>query len=446
MRAISDLKLLDPNTVDQESMVREHLLRPEVSEIIIAHRPYRSPADLLRVRSLTRRATIDELTTIMASAAAVLPQTEPSPVVQRRETVENGDILAGETVDVFGRRRVYLADQHRNELVSAEFGEDSNLDLATVRFGGVNVWDLPALTRQHREALADLIQGEAARTAARFWQTIQEKVTSHHVESQVRRVYPLSQLLSALQDFTQSVDFLEASHDAPCTASNGCTMVPDFDFKECCDAHDRCYCRGGDEDDRLNCDIQLYECIKSKGHDRLAAIYYWGVRHLGESHFNYTSRHEPVTGFPTVIVIVDNPSAPDCHVTVRIIQVEYRGENVGNDWTYTVAVNGQTTRLLHDQKHNHNATRSFGQLIYDHVERGHCGDNFNLILSANATELDPVGDDNGSKSISYQVSCEPDRISTYDHVLEVKVKDKKRFYPDSTGRLYFLFRIETQCV
>lgn len=75
--------------------------------------------------------------------------------------------------------------------------------------------------------------------------------------------------------------------------ANGCTASPDFDFKHCCDAHDYCYCVGGEcpcegglFDARKACDQDLRDCIRGEGHPFLAGVYYRAVRAFGQSHFN----------------------------------------------------------------------------------------------------------------------------------------------------------------
>jgi hypothetical protein len=70
-------------------------------------------------------------------------------------------------------------------------------------------------------------------------------------------------------------------------AVNGCTASPDLDFQVCCDLHDVCYGRGGDEEDRLRCDAEFHQCIEVHDHEELADLYFWGVRLGGGSFFNY---------------------------------------------------------------------------------------------------------------------------------------------------------------
>lgn len=68
--------------------------------------------------------------------------------------------------------------------------------------------------------------------------------------------------------------------------ANGCTSVPDFNFKKCCDKHDECYCIGGNWVDRWKCDLKFKKCILFKN-PALACVYYKGVRIFGGSHFNW---------------------------------------------------------------------------------------------------------------------------------------------------------------
>lgn len=88
-----------------------------------------------------------------------------------------------------------------------------------------------------------------------------------------------SQTYALIRDFTVAAD--------PKWETNGCTLVPDFDFKDCCDAHEICYCIGGDSAARIACDVALRQCIKDKGHTIRAWIYYRGVRDFGWAFFNY---------------------------------------------------------------------------------------------------------------------------------------------------------------
>ncbi len=63
-------------------------------------------------------------------------------------------------------------------------------------------------------------------------------------------------------------------------ASDGCTLVPDFDFRHCCVEHDKAYWLGGTPRDRAVADRRLKACI-SRRHPFVGAVYYVGVRSFG---------------------------------------------------------------------------------------------------------------------------------------------------------------------
>jgi len=64
--------------------------------------------------------------------------------------------------------------------------------------------------------------------------------------------------------------------------SDGCTGVPDFNFRDCCEQHDRDYLG---RVSRKQADIMLRQCIASKGYRVLPWIYYIGVRLFGGPHY-----------------------------------------------------------------------------------------------------------------------------------------------------------------
>jgi hypothetical protein len=60
--------------------------------------------------------------------------------------------------------------------------------------------------------------------------------------------------------------------------TDGCTGVPDFNFRSCCVTHDRVYWQGGACRDRLAADIRLRSCIQDHGHPHVAELYFLAVR------------------------------------------------------------------------------------------------------------------------------------------------------------------------
>ncbi|MBK7392767.1 MAG: hypothetical protein IPI64_05610 [Chloracidobacterium sp.] len=59
---------------------------------------------------------------------------------------------------------------------------------------------------------------------------------------------------------------------------DGCSMFPDGDYGDCCQAHDRDYFRGGTKAERKASDKRLEQCVRAKGHNFLSKMIYLGVR------------------------------------------------------------------------------------------------------------------------------------------------------------------------
>ena len=241
--------------------------------------------------------------------------------------------------------------------------------------------------------------------------------------------------------------------------TNGCTMSPDFNFKDCCDKHDICYCVGGDDNDRFNCDIELYKCIKKKGHPVLASIYYSAVRALGSSHFNYRQRdilitaewlEDVVTWWPVEQDDEDPPRRKDCKITLSVVSVYYGGKNIGNDWTYMVLTNGQSKKLLANGTHNHKKTKSYNSKnpIYQVTKPQGCNATHTLIISTTATEHDGIVDDHGSSNQHHiQVECKesvPYTSKTFN--VYCNIQEEGDWFNDDVAKLKFTFLVETECV
>ena len=63
--------------------------------------------------------------------------------------------------------------------------------------------------------------------------------------------------------------------------SDGCSVWPDGDWKDCCIEHDKEYWLGGTRTERLKSDKQLKRCVAAKGHPIIARLMYAGVRFGG---------------------------------------------------------------------------------------------------------------------------------------------------------------------
>ena len=60
--------------------------------------------------------------------------------------------------------------------------------------------------------------------------------------------------------------------------SDGCSLFPDGNYRDCCVEHDKLYYFGGTKEERRAADRQLCTCVRAKGHRFLAPMMYLGVR------------------------------------------------------------------------------------------------------------------------------------------------------------------------
>jgi len=91
--------------------------------------------------------------------------------------------------------------------------------------------------------------------------------------------------------------------------SDGCTLIPDGDFRDCCVAHDREYFHGGSPKERRAADERLYMCIRKKegiGHKFIAPFVWFGVRIGGVSFLPTPFRW----GFGNKEKNIDKPTQP----------------------------------------------------------------------------------------------------------------------------------------
>lgn len=68
--------------------------------------------------------------------------------------------------------------------------------------------------------------------------------------------------------------------------SDGCSMFPDCDYRDCCEEHDLAYYFGGTSKERWQADKKLFKCVAAKKgfqHKIIAPIMWLGVRAFGVS-------------------------------------------------------------------------------------------------------------------------------------------------------------------
>lgn len=83
--------------------------------------------------------------------------------------------------------------------------------------------------------------------------------------------------------------------------SDGCTGVPDFNFKGCCVIHDVLYEKGGNAIQRKIADLRMLDCMKRRKsflkirYKLIPYLYYYGVRLLSSKWFNWTTQKLKLT-------------------------------------------------------------------------------------------------------------------------------------------------------
>ena len=85
----------------------------------------------------------------------------------------------------------------------------------------------------------------------------------------------------AQSDSTQSNETLVMPADFE---SDGCSLFPDFDYRDCCVEHDKLYYYGGSWTKRWRADKKLFKCVAAKKgvqHKFLAPLMWVGVRAFG---------------------------------------------------------------------------------------------------------------------------------------------------------------------
>ena len=60
--------------------------------------------------------------------------------------------------------------------------------------------------------------------------------------------------------------------------SDGCSLFPDGDYRDCCVEHDKAYYVGGSLKERRIADNRLHACVSDKRHKFLAPLIWIGVR------------------------------------------------------------------------------------------------------------------------------------------------------------------------
>jgi len=453
----------DLNTADVGEILEGANVSRQLGEAVLANRPYADAEGLLRVAEIRNLAAADELVRLMTCHDAATNRAESMADNVSAATVEDASAAADRTwspgghsyetdccqlhVAEFQRdgqrlHRYTIADRQGTELVSAAFLNETELDESTVRFFGLPVWELSRCPKSRIDTLLQKISGDSCQEAARMFQ----KEMPVAVPEQGQRCFSMvSQLLAHFVGFIRiqragqlaaHSEAVPIAHEAAAASAeppdptdpptNGCTASPDFDFVSCCNGHDVCYGIGGTEENRLQCDVSLRDCISGKGHSILAFSYFQAVRTFGGNFFSFHSLPDP-------------GEIPDGGlVNIVLERVSYTGADIGSDIRLEIGIPGDRKFYdLTDHQFDRGTTQSFQDTLFS--QRVASSGKIRLPLEAVVIEEDPLGfEDRGStqRELTFQATEMPDAGLEFQVVVEVP----GRFFGTAVFR--FILRIE----
>jgi len=179
-------------------------------------------------------------------------------------------VFYGVTTNGQGTPIAYIGIAEAPDLIMVEYDalseiEDNNL----IEVCSLNAAAILALSQAASVPVAGVLQSANSGTAATLWSSGFPDFTGTVGEEAILR--RLSSHVAFFRHKSQPV----ANGG---WVANGCTMAPDFNFTDCCDSHDECYCA---QTGRSGCDSTLKDCIEDAGHPVLACLYWAGVRAFG---------------------------------------------------------------------------------------------------------------------------------------------------------------------
>ncbi len=443
-----DTPSLYPNYASADELVGRFGLDRTLAETIVRHRPYRGVDDLLRIADLPRRIAPADLFVLIGESARTLPQPARLPVVERlSETDQGSGIVYGIAVDVAGERRAFLADGTGNEIAGAALapGGTTPIDLASLRLGGYAPYELLRLHPLDRSRVRDYLGSQAVAMAAGLWRRLLEQWTRLDV-TEARAVAWLSQCVAGAVDITRAHVRRRAS-----MIDGGLPVVtPDVDWWDGDPVAPYEPARG--DLTRRMAEDALFERIRRRGgpHHPLIAVQFALLREA-------LTAIDPVAG-PMPIAIAVPPvvryDVPGTEgdgaigrVVVKLVDVAYHGDDIGADWTYTVAVEDVAVKVLAAGTHHHGVVRTYDRVVHDGSGPDRYGSSFHLALQVSAREHDVMWDDIGAAHVNLLVACDPAYpMLSYRTEVTVGVRDRRWYGAGRrTARLRFTFEVETSC-
>ena len=132
-----------------------------------------------------------------------------------------------------------------------------------------------------------------------------------------------------------------------------------------------------------------------------------------------------------------------CVCTVDLKTIRHAGSYLGDDWTYTVSVNGETREIA-----GNGEDQAFDPPMRWTVTGGDCGANTTVTIAAKALEEDLFFDDEGSQIKHITVSCPPEGsepTKLTNEAVRARVVEAIGWFSGGTNFVDFIFDVEFRC-
>ena len=133
----------------------------------------------------------------------------------------------------------------------------------------------------------------------------------------------------------------------------------------------------------------------------------------------------------------------ECVCMVDLKTIRHAGNYLGDDWTYTVMVNGEAREI-----EGNGGDQDFDPPMRWTVTGGDCGANKTVTIAVKALEDDLFFDDEGSAIKHITVACppagaEPARLS--NEAVRARVVEAIGWFSGGTNFVDFVFDVEFRC-
>ena len=290
---------------------------PQLATLLEKHKPYAMPEDALRVKEIYNNASARQMVRILDLIDESIGGKILTPIETDYQIHEKSGMTFGIKKFKGGIQRVFIASEFNFEVVSANIDEAGDLDFASLRIMSRFAYQYARQNNNTLSAFSHFSNGALFTNAS--------MLAPYYALTGFTQ--PVLQSISLLADMTAAI--------GPITI-NGCGpegfVGINPKFAECCYAHDICYGRGGTEEDRLECDSRLYDCIKEKTGplDPRARLFYWLVLAFGRFAFIYKTGGKPID--MDVTSTTTSSTGANCRWDAQLMSIDYSssGENAGD--------------------------------------------------------------------------------------------------------------------